>query len=139
MHKILNIPWILHCFDNVLCYMFSATLKHTIKQKYYHTKLEKRMLCQIWQFQLNRYKNCSLDKTGEGNVVSDLAISPQKYPKIDTQEKEKFQGICDTVFQNYVIFLWSFDIVLHMFKCINQTFHKNKKKTLALPYRGSGG
>ena len=41
-----------HCFDNVLFYMFSVTLKHTIKQKYNQTKLEKRMLCQIWQFQL---------------------------------------------------------------------------------------
>ena len=120
----------LHCFDNVLFYMFSATLKNTIKQKYYQTKLEKRMLFHIWQFQLrntlkfspkkkinfkksktlffkttlflrhfdvvfhmfmlikktsSRYKNCSLDKTGEGKVVSDLAISPQKYPKIGTQ------------------------------------------------------
>ena len=38
----------LHCFGNILFYMFSATLIHTIKQKYYQTKLEKRMLCQIW-------------------------------------------------------------------------------------------
>ena len=75
----------------------------------------------------NRYKNCSLDKTGEGNVVSDLAISPQKYPKIGTQEKEKCQGICNTVFQNYVVFSRSFDFVFHMFKCINQTFHQNRK------------
>ena len=37
----------------------------------------------------NQNKNCSLDKTGEGNVVSDLAISPQKYPKIGTQEEQK--------------------------------------------------
>ena len=28
-------------------------------------------------------------KTGEGNVLLDLAISAQKYPKIVTQEKEK--------------------------------------------------
>ena len=28
----------------------------------------------------NQNKNCSLDKTGEGNVLSDLAISAQKYP-----------------------------------------------------------
>ena len=41
-----------HCFDIFLFYMFSVTLKHTIKQKYYNPKLEKRMLCQIWQFQL---------------------------------------------------------------------------------------
>ena len=46
----------------------------------------------------NQYKNCSLDKTGEGNMVSDLAISPQKYPKSGMQEKEKCQGICYTVF-----------------------------------------
>jgi len=37
----------------------------------------------------NQNKNCSLDKTGEGNEVSDLAISPQKYPKIGTQEEQK--------------------------------------------------
>ena len=35
-------------------------------------------------------KKCSWDKTGEGNVPLDLAISAQKYPKIVTQEKEKF-------------------------------------------------
>ena len=56
----------------------------------------------------NRYKNCSLDKTGKGNVVSDFAISPQKYPKIGMQEKEKSLGICNTVFQNYVVFLRSY-------------------------------
>jgi len=56
----------------------------------------------------SRYQNCSLDKTGEENVVSDLAISPQKYPKIGTQEKEKCQGICSTVFQNYVVFFTEF-------------------------------
>ena len=32
--------------------------------------------------------NCSLDKTGEGNVVLDLAISAQKYSKIYTQQKK---------------------------------------------------
>ena len=43
----------LHCFDNVLFYMFSETLKHTIKTKNItRKKLEKRMFCQIWQFQL---------------------------------------------------------------------------------------
>jgi hypothetical protein len=31
----------------------------------------------------------SWDKTGEGNVVLDYAISAQKYPKIVTQEKKK--------------------------------------------------
>ena len=76
----------------------------------------------------NRYKNCNLDKTAEGNVVSELAISPQKYPKICTQGKEKCQGICKPVFQNYVAFLRSFDVVFHMFQCINQTFHQNKTK-----------
>ena len=76
------------------------------------------MLCQMWQFQLrntlklsrhfdvmfhmfmaikktfNRYKNCSLDKTGEGYVVPDLAILPQKYFKIGRQEKEKCLHHC---------------------------------------------
>ena len=60
-------------------------------------------------------------------MVLDYAVSAQKYPKIVTQEKEKFQGIRDTVFQNYVVFLRSFDIVFHMFKSINHTFHQNKK------------
>ena len=63
-------------------------------------------------------KKCSWDKTGEGNVVLDYAISAQKYPKIVKQEKEKFQGIRNSVFQNYVVFLRSFDVVFHMFKCI---------------------
>ena len=72
-------------------------------------------------------KKCSWDKTGEWNVVLDYAISAQKYPKIVTQEKEKFQGIRDSVFQNYVVFLRSFDVVFHMFRCINQKFHQNKK------------
>ena len=59
--------------------MFSATLKHTIKTK-----------------------KILPDKTGEKNVLSDLAISAQKYPKIVTQEEKKFQSIHNTIFQNYV-------------------------------------
>ena len=59
--------------------------------------------------------------------MSDLGISPQKYPKIGTQEKEKCQGICNTVFQNYGVFSRSFDFIFHMFKCINQTFQQNRK------------
>ena len=39
--------------------------------------------------QLYMLKKCSLDKTGEGNMLLDLAISAQKYPKVVTQEKEK--------------------------------------------------
>ena len=50
-----------------------------------------------------------------------MAITTHKYPKIVTQ------GIRDTVFQNYVIFYGLFDVVFHTFKCINQTFHQNKK------------
>ena len=56
-----------------------------------------------------------------------MAISAQKYPKIVTQKKENFQGIRNSVFQNYVVFLLSSDVVFHMFKCINKTFYKNKK------------
>ena len=70
-------------------------------------------------------KKCSWDKTGEGNVVLDYAISAQKYPKIVTQEKEKFKE-SPTVFFS-LVFLRSFDVVFHMFRCINQTFHQNKK------------
>ena len=40
-----------------------------------------------------------LGKTGVGNVVLDLVISARKYPQIVTQEKEKCQGIHDSVFQ----------------------------------------
>ena len=39
----------------------------------------------------NQYKNFSLDKTGEGNVVSNLAISAQKYPKIHARKRKKFK------------------------------------------------
>ena len=60
-------------------------------------------------------------------MVSDLAISAQKYPKIVTQEKEKCQEIRNSVFQNYVVFLRSFDVFFHMFMCVNETFHQNKK------------
>ena len=52
----------LHCFDSVLFYMFCATLKHTLKQKYYQTKLEKGMLCQIWQFLLRNTLKLSSKK-----------------------------------------------------------------------------
>ena len=37
-------------------------------------------------------------------MVLDHSISAQKYPIIVTQEKGKFQGIRDSVFQNYVVF-----------------------------------
>ena len=46
--------------------MFSATLKHTIK-------------------------NILPDKARDMNIVSDLAIVAQKYSKIFTQEEKKFQ------------------------------------------------
>ena len=52
----------------------------------------------------NQYKNCSLDKTGEWNVVSDLAISPQKYPKIGTQEKENVKESVKLVFKTTLLF-----------------------------------
>ena len=172
VHKIWIHHGFLHCFYNVLCYMFNATLKHTIKQKYFQTKLEKRMFCQIWQFQLrntlklsqrrkeisrnpqhsfsklrcffflrhfdvvfhmfmaikktfNWYKSCSLDKTGEGNVVSDLAISPQKYPKIGTQEIEKCQG---TLFFKIALFFYG---VLTLFcTCLGALIRPFTKKKM---------
>ena len=65
------------------------------------------------------------DKTGEKNVLSDLAISAQKYPKIVTQEEKKFQSIHNTIFQNYVVFLKRFDVVFHMFMGIKKTFNQN--------------
>ena len=63
---------------------------------------------------LHQNKNCIWDKTGEGSVVVNYAISAQKYPKIVTQEKEKFQGIRDSVIQNYVVFLRSFNLVFFL-------------------------
>ena len=71
-------------------------------------------------------------------MVLDYAISAQKYPKIVTQEKEKFQGIRDSVFQNYVVFLRSFDVVFHMFMCVNETFHQNKKCSWDKTGEGNG-
>ena len=118
------------CFIVLTTFCFICLVQHSNipskQKKYYQTKLEKRMFCQIWRFQLrntlklshkkkrnfnqsttlffkttsillrrfdvvfymfmgikktfNKNKNCSLDKTGEGNVLSDLAISAQKYP-----------------------------------------------------------
>ena len=50
-------------------------------------------------------KKCSWDKTGEGNVVLDDAVSAQKYPKIVMQEKEKNQGIRESVFQKFFFYL----------------------------------
>ena len=64
--------------------MFSELLKHTIKTKIILS-----------------------DKTGERNVLSDLATLAQKYPKIVTQEEKKFQSINNTIFQNYVGFFFT--------------------------------
>ena len=50
--------------------------------------------------------NSSLDKTGEGNVVSDLAISPQKYPKIGMQEEEKNVKESATLFFKTTLFFY---------------------------------
>ena len=62
--------------------MFSATLKNTIKTKIILP-----------------------DKTGKKNVLSDLAILAQKYPKIVTQEEKKFQSIHNNSFQNYSVLM----------------------------------
>ena len=69
----------LHCFYIILVYMFSATLKNTIKN-------------------ITRQ---------EGNVLSDLAISAQKYAKIITKEWEKFKESA-TLFFKTTFFLQSF-------------------------------
>jgi len=49
-------------------------------------------------------RKCSWDKTGEGNVVLDYAISAQKYPRIVTQEKEKFKESPTVVFKTMSFF-----------------------------------
>ena len=60
-------------------------------------------------------------------MVLDYAISAKKYPKIVTQEKKKIQGIPNSVFQKYVVFYGVLTFFFYMFKCINPTFHQNKK------------
>ena len=85
-------------------HIFSATLKHTIKTK---TILP--------------------DKTGEKNhVLSYLAISAQKYPKIVTQEEKKFQSIHNTIFQNYVVILTGFGRCCSHVYGHKKTFNQNK-------------
>ena len=64
----------------------------------------------------NQNKNCSLDKTGEGNVVSDLAISPQKYPKIGTQEEEKNVKESATLF--FITTLFFYGVLTSFFTCL---------------------
>ena len=59
-------------------------------------------------------------------MVLDYAISAQKYPKIVTQEKEKFKESPTVVFKTMSFFLRSFDVVFDIFRCINQTFHHDK-------------
>ena len=81
--------------------MFSAPLKHTIK-KYYQTKLEKRMLCQIWQFQLR----------------NTLKLSPKK--------KINFNKSTTLFFKTTLFFLRHFDVVFHMFMVIKKTFYQYK-------------
>ena len=54
-------------------------------------------------------------KTGEKNVVPDLAISAQKYPKSVTQDDKKFQEIHNTVCQNYVVFTAFWSGVSHVY------------------------
>ena len=152
--------------------MFSVTRKHTIEQKYYQTKLAKRMLCQIWQFQLrntlklsqkkkrnfkksstlffktksfflrhfdvvfhmfmvikntfNQYKNCTFNKTGEGNVVSDLAISPQKYPKIGKKEKRKMSRNLRNCFSKLLCFFYVV-LTLFFFTCLSAYIRPSTK------------
>ena len=45
-------------------------------------------------------------------------LKDQKKPLL-----EKIQAIQNSVFQNYVVSLWRFDVVFHMFKWKNQTFN----------------
>ena len=51
--------------------------------------------CLMQHLDMQAIQNKLPDKTGEKNVVSDLAISAQKYPKIVTQQEifVNFYGI----------------------------------------------
>ena len=46
--------------------------------------------CLVQHSNIPSKQNKLTNKTGEKNVVSDLAISTQKYPKVVTQEEKKF-------------------------------------------------
>ena len=71
-------------------------------------KLEKEMWCQIWQFQLRNTQKSSRKK------------------------KKYFKESATLFFKTTLFFLRSFDVVFHMFKCINQTFNKNKKNVAGI-------
>ena len=63
-------------------------------------------------------------------MVLDYAISAQKYPKIVTKEKEKNQGIRDSVFQNDVVF---YGVLMSFFTCEGSYIrHSTKTKTQKL-------
>ena len=60
------------------------------------------------------------DKTGEKDVVSDLEIWAKKYPKIVSQEENKFKIIPNTFFSNYVVLFFT-----AIWRCFSQVFvHK---------------
>ena len=64
-------------------------------------------------------------KPGEKNVVSDLAISAQKYPIIVTREEKKFLLIHNTIVQNYIFFT--------AFRCCVSHVYGHKKYLPPIP------
>ena len=64
----------------------------------------------------NPNKKISLDKTGEGNVVLDLAISAQKYPKFVTQVEQIYMQ-ASTVLLKTTVFSYGF--LALFFSCLN--------------------
>ena len=75
-------------------------------------------------------KKCSSDKTGEGKVVSDLAVSAEKYHKIVMQEKKIHVQTSPVVYKMVAFFYCVLTAFFHMFKCINKTSEQNKKCSL---------
>ena len=70
-------------------------------------------------------------------MVSDLAISPQNNLKSAHKKNKNDKESATLFFKTTLFFLQSFDIVFHMFKCINQTFHENNKCSWDKTWKGN--
>ena len=88
---------------------------------------------------MNKRKKCSLEQTGERNVVLDLAISAHKYLKIVTHEEKNHVQTLTALFKTPAFFLRRLVVIFHMFECRNHTFDKNKQKMLKKNWRRKRG
>ena len=81
--------------------------------------------CLMQRLDMQAIQNKLPDKTGEKNVVSDLAISVQKYPKIVTQQEIFVNQSTSIILKTKSIFI-SFFVVSHIFMCIKKISHQKK-------------